>query len=105
MLFVASGIHALESLTIPINSPSNPTLLHIHVLIQSKNMEKLAKLQTMKAITIVKDGEGQKAELQDVSLPTLRDDYVLCKVKTVALNPTDWFVSGILRSFAALFEY
>ncbi|KAF2160528.1 hypothetical protein M409DRAFT_70296 [Zasmidium cellare ATCC 36951] len=42
---------------------------------------------TMKAIKIV---EGHKAELQDVPLPKLRDDYVLCKVKCVALNPTDW---------------
>lgn len=41
----------------------------------------------MKAIKIV---EGNKAELQDVSVPKLRDDYVLCKVKCVALNPTDW---------------
>ena len=46
----------------------------------------------MKAITIVKDGEDQKAELQDVPLPKLRDDYMLCKVNAVALNPTDWFV-------------
>ncbi|KXT03166.1 hypothetical protein AC579_4968 [Pseudocercospora musae] len=42
---------------------------------------------TMKAIKIV---EGHKAELKDVPIPKLRDDYVLCKVKAVALNPTDW---------------
>ncbi|KAK4497713.1 hypothetical protein PRZ48_010366 [Zasmidium cellare] len=41
---------------------------------------------TMKAIKIV---EGNKAELQDVPIPKLRDDYVLVKVKCVALNPTD----------------
>ncbi|KAF2164096.1 hypothetical protein M409DRAFT_68030 [Zasmidium cellare ATCC 36951] len=42
---------------------------------------------TMKAIKII---EGNKAELQDVPIPKLRDDYVLCKVTCVALNPTDW---------------
>ncbi|KAF2487513.1 putative zinc-binding oxidoreductase ToxD [Neohortaea acidophila] len=43
--------------------------------------------QTMKAIKIVSRG---KAEIQDVPVPRLRDDYVLVKVKCVALNPTDW---------------
>lgn len=46
----------------------------------------------MKAIKIV---EGNKAELQDVPVPALRDDYVLVKVNCVALNPTDWYV-GVL---------
>ncbi|CAK4031729.1 related to zinc-binding oxidoreductase [Lecanosticta acicola] len=41
----------------------------------------------MKAIKIV---EGNKAELQEVPVPKLRDDYVLVKVSAVALNPTDW---------------
>ncbi|KAK3369373.1 chaperonin 10-like protein [Lasiosphaeria ovina] len=41
----------------------------------------------MKAIKIVSKG---KAEIQDVPVPALRDDYVLVKVKAVALNPTDW---------------
>jgi len=44
-------------------------------------------VQTMQAIKIV---EGRKAEVQKVPLPRLRDDYVLAKVKCVALNPTDW---------------
>lgn len=49
----------------------------------------------MKAIKIVADAQsaaGQSAELQDVPLPKLdgRDDYVLCKVSCVAINPTDW---------------
>ncbi|KAK5163348.1 uncharacterized protein LTR77_010721 [Saxophila tyrrhenica] len=44
----------------------------------------------MKAIKIIQSGSKQAAELQDVPLPTLRDDYVLCKVTCVALNPTDW---------------
>lgn len=41
----------------------------------------------MKAIKIVEAG---KAEIQEVPLPKLRDDYVLVKVEAVALNPTDW---------------
>ncbi|EME42459.1 hypothetical protein DOTSEDRAFT_134111 [Dothistroma septosporum NZE10] len=41
----------------------------------------------MKAIKIV---DGHKAELQEVPVPALRDDYILCKVHCVALNPTDW---------------
>lgn len=43
--------------------------------------------KTMKAIKIV--GAG-KAEIQEVPLPRMRDDYVLVKVKAVALNPGDW---------------
>ncbi|THZ15904.1 GroES-like protein [Aureobasidium pullulans] len=41
----------------------------------------------MKAIKVV---EAKKAEIQDVAVPKLRDDYVLVKVDAVALNPTDW---------------
>jgi len=41
----------------------------------------------MKAIKAVENG---KAELQEVPVPKLKDDYVLVKVKAVALNPTDW---------------
>lgn len=41
----------------------------------------------MKAIKNV--GVG-KAEVQEVPLPQMRDDYVLVKVHAVALNPTDW---------------
>ena len=43
--------------------------------------------EIMKAIKVV----GLKeAEIQEVPLPKLRDDYVLCKVNQVAVNPTDW---------------
>jgi len=42
----------------------------------------------MKAVKSVEKG---KAEIQEVPLPRLRDDYVLVKVKDVALNPTDWY--------------
>lgn len=44
--------------------------------------------KTMKAIKVVEPG---KAEVQEVPLPRLRDDYILVKVKAVALNPTDWY--------------
>lgn len=43
---------------------------------------------TMKALKVVSTG---KAEIQEVPLPKLRDDYVLVKVHNVALNPTDWY--------------
>jgi len=43
--------------------------------------------KTMKAIKVTAPG---KPEIQDVPLPKLRDDYILVKVKAVALNPTDW---------------
>ena len=43
----------------------------------------------MKAIKMIEQG---KAEIKEVPLPKLRDDYVLVKVKNVALNPTDWLV-------------
>lgn len=41
----------------------------------------------MKAIKVVEAG---KAEIQTVSVPKLRPDYVLVKISAVALNPTDW---------------
>ncbi|KAK0621027.1 putative zinc-binding oxidoreductase ToxD [Immersiella caudata] len=41
----------------------------------------------MKAIKMTGPG---KAEIQEVPIPALRDDYILAKVKAVALNPTDW---------------
>lgn len=43
---------------------------------------------TMKAIKVIAAG---KAEVRDSPLPRLRDDYVLVKVKAVALNPTGWY--------------
>lgn len=42
---------------------------------------------TTKAIVIVEKG---KAEIQDVPMPALRDEWILVKVKAVAINPTDW---------------
>ena len=40
-----------------------------------------------KAVVVIKPGE---AAVKEVSVPKLRDDYILVKVKAVALNPTDW---------------
>lgn len=51
----------------------------------------------MKAIKIV---DGHKAEIQDVPMPKLSEDYLLCKVTYVALNPIDWRVS-FLQNFRA----
>ncbi|KAM3414415.1 hypothetical protein BST61_g11053 [Cercospora zeina] len=42
---------------------------------------------TMKAIKIT---EKNTAEIREVPVPKLRDDYMLVKVEAVALNPTDW---------------
>lgn len=49
------------------------------------SMSELPKM--MKAIKVVDIG---KAELREVPLPRMRDDYILVKVHAVALNPTDW---------------
>lgn len=43
--------------------------------------------KNMKALKIVSPG---RAEIQTVPVPRLRDQYVLVKVKAVAINPTDW---------------
>jgi NADPH:quinone reductase-like Zn-dependent oxidoreductase len=39
------------------------------------------------AVIVLKAGEAQ---VQETSIPKLRDDYILVKTKNVALNPTDW---------------
>ena len=49
----------------------------------------------MKAIKIIKSEKGQEAEIQDVPLPKLRDDYLICKVLCVGINPTDWCASHL----------
>lgn len=41
----------------------------------------------MKAIVIV---DKEKAEIQEVQKPAVRDGFILVKVKAVGLNPTDW---------------
>ena len=40
-----------------------------------------------KAIVVVAE---RQAAVQEVPLPQLHDDWVLVKVKAVAINPTDW---------------
>lgn len=57
------------------------------VVLASQQFSMAELPRTMKAIKIV--GVG-KAEVQDVFLPRMRDDYILVKVHAVALNPTDW---------------
>lgn len=42
---------------------------------------------TMKALKCTTPGN---VEVQDVSVPEVKDDYILVKVKYCALNPTDW---------------
>jgi NADPH:quinone reductase-like Zn-dependent oxidoreductase len=47
------------------------------------------------AVIVQKAGEAQ---VQEIAIPKLRDDYILVRTKAVALNPTDWkhldFLSG-----------
>lgn len=44
-------------------------------------------MSTIEAIVVV---ERTVAEIQDVPIPKVRDEWVLVKVKAVAVNPTDW---------------
>ena len=41
---------------------------------------------------VIKNVSQGKAEIQDVDVPKLESDYLLIKVKNVALNPTDWYI-------------
>ena len=50
------------------------------------------------AVVVTKPGE---AAVEEVSVPRLRDDYILVKVKAVALNPTDWKHVDFLTSKGA----
>jgi NADPH:quinone reductase-like Zn-dependent oxidoreductase len=43
--------------------------------------------ETMRVLKVTGIG---KLAIRNVPLPTLRRDYVLIKVHTAALNPTDW---------------
>ena len=51
------------------------------------------------ALVVRKPGEAEAAE---VSIPKLRDDYIIIKVKAVALNPTDWKHIDFLTSNGAI---
>lgn len=44
----------------------------------------------MASIRAVINQEKGNAIVADVGIPKLRDDYLIIKVKAVALNPTDW---------------
>jgi NADPH:quinone reductase-like Zn-dependent oxidoreductase len=44
--------------------------------------------KTAKAIIILP--QGKAAGIEDVSVPEIRDDWILVKTKAVAINPTDW---------------
>lgn len=48
--------------------------------------------ETMKAVKTTTPGN---AEVQDVPVPKVKDDFILVKVKYVALNPTDWYACRI----------
>merc|ERR1712000_350331 len=48
---------------------------------------KIIFTMTTKAVVFVEKG---KAEVQDVPVPKLRDEYMRVSVKAVGLNPTDW---------------
>jgi len=54
------------------------------------------------AIVIEKAGQAVQAE---VSVPKLREDYILVKVKAFALNPTDWKHVDFLASKGARVSY
>ena len=51
-----------------------------------------------RAVVVTKPGEVQ---IQEVSAPTLRDDYILVQTKAVALNPRDWKHVDLLTSKGA----
>jgi NADPH:quinone reductase-like Zn-dependent oxidoreductase len=44
----------------------------------------------MASIRAIVNQEKGKAGVATVGIPKLRDDYLIVKVKAVALNPTDW---------------
>lgn len=43
----------------------------------------------MASIRAIVNGEKGHASVQSVSIPKLRDDYIIVSVKAIALNPTD----------------
>lgn len=45
-------------------------------------------MATVKAIAVLP--EGKATAILEVPTPAIRDEWVLVKVKAVALNPTDW---------------
>ncbi len=49
--------------------------------------QKILKMSKNLAIVVQKAGE---AKVTEVTVPKLRDDYLIVKTKAIALNPTDW---------------
>lgn len=47
----------------------------------------------------------KEAKVGEATIPKLRDDYILVKVKTVALNPTDWKHVDFLATEGARVSY
>ncbi|KAK7754518.1 putative secondary metabolism biosynthetic enzyme [Diatrype stigma] len=45
-------------------------------------------MDTTRAIVVIEGGKA--AAVREVPIPQIRDEWVLVKVKTVALNPSDW---------------
>jgi NADPH:quinone reductase-like Zn-dependent oxidoreductase len=50
-------------------------------------------MSTRRAVVVKSAGV---AEVKEVPLPKLRDDYIIVKTEAVALNPTDW--KGLQRA-------
>ena len=53
----------------------------------------MALPSTHKALVVVESG---KVAIKEQPLPKYGDEEILVKIKTVALNPTDWKVVGTL---------
>lgn len=65
---------------------SSSSLIYISIPYPSLlSLKKMAS--TTRAIVTQEPG---KAVIDTVPVPKLRDDYLIVKVKAVALNPTDW---------------
>jgi hypothetical protein len=60
--------------------------------------EGLFKMSKNHSVVVTKPGV---VAVEEVPAPKLRDDYILVKVKAVALNPTDWKHVDFLTSKGA----
>lgn len=81
---------------IPLTSSTRARISQINQILTPSNTRSNANMSTslpstMKAVVIT----GNKAKVADVPLPKIRPTYLLAKVDSVALNPTDWkHISG-----------
>lgn len=70
------------------NCINNPTFFFSQFKTPTFNLQRLFKLSsTMKAVVYQ---EVKVAKVVDRPVPKIRDDYILIKVHSIALNPTDW---------------